>query len=203
MNQVRPFDQSKAETVKNGCLRNVRLGYGIPAKYQTAWEAWLHTEQHKDRNPPQGLDVPLYYSYTTTINGVRKNFGHINVRLANGKVWSDGDIFSSISAYENTHSPVYVGWGESINGVKVIGGDNMGEIEDLKKALETERRINRLRETWLTQLANDLGDDADAVEQDDIDRMRARIRHLVAVEAGGGSNPKAEALLKAVKEAVS
>jgi len=118
--QTRGFDRSKAGTVKNMCLRNVRLGYSIPSKYADATQAWANTQQHRVRSVPAGIDVPLFYSYTVTINGVRKNYGHINVRLADGRVWSDGDYYASIDQYEALKAPIYLGWGESINGVRVV-----------------------------------------------------------------------------------
>lgn len=127
--QVIPFDQRKAGTVPTECLSNVRQGYGIPKGYKTAWQAWLHTQQHTDQ-PPLGVDVPLYYSYTTTIDKVTDNYGHINVRLANGTVWSDGNIYANIQAYTANHKPMYVGWGESINDVTVLKGDNMDSVAD-------------------------------------------------------------------------
>ena len=127
MIQLIPFDTSKAGKVPNYCLDNTRRGYGIQNKYGSAWIAWLHTEQHHDRNIPEGLDIPLYYSYTTTIDGVTENYGHINVRLKDGRVWSDGNIYPSLDAYLSTHAPRYVGWGESINDYKIIGDDMLTE----------------------------------------------------------------------------
>jgi len=118
--QVKPFNQSKGGSKKGSCLQNVRLGYGIAPKFDDAWTAWKNTEQHKDRSVPKGLDVPVYFSYTTTISEVRKNYGHIGVRLKSGKFWSDGWVYSSLSAYEKNHTPKYVGWGESVNDVQVI-----------------------------------------------------------------------------------
>lgn len=130
--QLIPFNQQNAGKVPNLCLDNVRRGYGISNKYASAWEAWEHTEQHTDRDIPNGLDVPLYYSYTTTIDGVTENYGHINVRLANGTVWSDGNIYASIDAYTANHYPKFVGWGESVNDFKVIEveEDDMVEFND-------------------------------------------------------------------------
>ncbi len=129
--QVRPFNQAQAGTTPNLCLDNVRRGYGIANKYGSAWEAWQHTEQHTDP-VPDGLDVPLYYSYTATIDGVTENYGHINVRLANGSVWSDGNIYAGIDTYLTGHYPKYVGWGESINDAKIIQGvTNMPSTVDL------------------------------------------------------------------------
>lgn len=118
--QTKPFSIAKGGTVKGMCLRNVRLGYGIAPRYDTAWDAWNNTP--KMTGPiPTGVDVPLYYSYTTTINGVRKNFGHINVRLANGQVWNDGKIYTSLAMYRLLHPTVrYQGWSTAVNNVAVV-----------------------------------------------------------------------------------
>ena len=113
--QVKGFNQAIAGKTPGYCLRNVRLGYGIASKYPTAIAAWNGlpiSHKHRDRNVPSGVDVPLYYTYKTD--------GHINVRLANGKVWSDGVIFNSIADYEAKKEPNFIGWGESVNGVSVI-----------------------------------------------------------------------------------
>lgn len=118
--QVRAFNQSQGGSKKGFCLQNVRLGYAIPGKYSTAWVAWQHTEQHKNTSVPSNVDVPVYFSYTTTIGGVRKNYGHIGVRLKSGKFWSDGKVYSSVKSYVSNHAPKYVGWGESVNDVRVI-----------------------------------------------------------------------------------
>jgi hypothetical protein len=128
MEQVKPFNTALGGTTPNLCLANVTAGYSIPNKYASAWEAWEHTQQHTG-DPPPDLDVPLFYSYTATIDGVTENYGHINVRLQNGTVWSDGNIYSSIDAYEANHTPKYVGWGESVNDVIVIKGGNMPYVD--------------------------------------------------------------------------
>lgn len=124
MNQIIDFDQSKGGHIPNFCLANVVSGYGIKNKYGSAWEAWQHTQQHREAYP-SNLDIPLFYSYTTTIDGVTENYGHINVRLKNGTVWSDGNIYANLDAYLQNHSPKYVGWGESVNDYKIIGGEEM------------------------------------------------------------------------------
>jgi hypothetical protein len=129
MIQVIPFNPAQGGTTPNLCLANVCLGFGIPNKYGSAWEAWQHTQQHTDP-VPDGLDVPLYYSYSVNLGQGVQNYGHINVRLANGTVWSDGNIYASIDAYLANHWPKYVGWGESINDVKIIEGDTMGLTHD-------------------------------------------------------------------------
>lgn len=122
--QTRGFNQTTATKIKNLCLGNVQSGFGIAGKYPTAWDAWLHTQQHTDPIPT-GVDVPVFFSYSASIDGITKNWGHIGVSLANGRFWSDGIIYPSIQAYTSTHLPKYVGWGESVNDVKVIkqGGE--------------------------------------------------------------------------------
>lgn len=110
--QTRAFNSATAGTKLGWCLQNVRLGYGIAAKYPNAIGAWNNTEQHKDRSIPLGVAVPLYYSWKTD--------GHINVRLPDGRVWSDGRIYSSLSNFESIATPVFLGWGESVNNVRVI-----------------------------------------------------------------------------------
>lgn len=124
MIQLIPFDPSKGGNIPDECLDNVRRGYGIQNKYDSAWEAWQHTQQHTDR-PPLGLSIPVFYSYTTTINSVTQNYGHINVQLPDGTVWSDGNIYANIDAYMANHFPKFVGWGESVNDFKIIGGEPM------------------------------------------------------------------------------
>ena len=111
------FNQKIAGTRWHMCLQNTRKGFGIPAKYPTAWSAWSHTQRHSNRSIPALVDVPLFYKFS--VGGVNK--GHINVRLKNGTVWSDGKIYKSLAEFEAKNSNVhYVGWGESINGVRVI-----------------------------------------------------------------------------------
>jgi hypothetical protein len=117
--QLKPFNQSTATSIKNLCLGNVQRGFQVGAKYATAWQAWENTQQHTDPIP-NGVDVPVFFSYTASIDGINKNWGHIGVRLKDGTFWSDGVIYPSISAYTANHLPKYVGWGESVNDVRVI-----------------------------------------------------------------------------------
>ena len=128
MIQVKPFIIANAGTTKYLCLSNVRKGYGIPAYYLTATKAWNGTQQHRDRNFPAGCDVPVFYSWTGTVDGVRDNYGHIAVRLADGRVWSDGKYFANVDALVGSYlsNGSYLGWGESVNNVTVVkpsGGD--------------------------------------------------------------------------------
>lgn len=134
MNQIIPFNTANGGTTPNMCLANVCAGYGIPNKYASAWEAWQHTQQHTDPIP-DGLDVPLYYSYTADLGDGPQNYGHINVRLKDGTVWSDGTIYANLDAYLANHTPKYVGWGESINDTKIIEGEDMKVDDALARRL--------------------------------------------------------------------
>lgn len=128
MTQVKPFIIANAGTTKYLCLSNVRKGYGIPAYYLTATKAWNGTQQHRDRNFPSGCSVPVFYSWTGTVDGVRDNYGHIGVRLADGRVWSDGKYFANVDALVGSYlsNGSYLGWGESVNNVRVVTqGDDM------------------------------------------------------------------------------
>lgn len=117
--QVKSFEPSRGGTQSGMCLANVRKGYDIASKYADAWTAWLNTQQHTDRNYPAAY-TPIYFSYTTTIDGVKKNYGHIGVRYPDGRFWSDGKVYGSVDEYERSKAPVFAGWGESVNGVRVI-----------------------------------------------------------------------------------
>jgi len=112
MKQVRAFDPSKAGNVRGYCLRNVRLGYGIAPKYDSAWIAWQNTDQHTNAIPT-GVDVPVYFWWG--------KYGHIGVRLANGTFWTDGKVYSSLTRYRLLHpAVVYRGWSTKVNDVTVI-----------------------------------------------------------------------------------
>lgn len=110
--QTKSFNQALGGAVKGFCLRNVRLGYGIGPKYDTAWQSWQNAPQNGG-DIPTGVDVPVYFSYFSA--------GHIGVRLANGQFWSDGKVYSSLTAYRVTHPlVVYRGWSTEVNDVVVI-----------------------------------------------------------------------------------
>lgn len=130
MTQVKPFNPAIAGTTKYMCLQNVRLGYSIPAYYQTAKKAWNGTQQHPDRNFPQGCAVPVFWSLFLTLDGKYEDYGHIGVRLADGRIWTDGRYYANVDTLNSSYlggKGTYLGWGESVNNVKVVGG-SMAEI---------------------------------------------------------------------------
>ena len=122
MRQVVNFDIDKAGTTKYLCLANVRKGYGIGAKYPDATTAWNNTQQHRDRSFPAGCSVPVFYSWVGTVSGERKNWGHIAVRLPDGRVWTDGKYYANVDERSARYlsGSSYLGWGESVNGVRVV-----------------------------------------------------------------------------------
>jgi hypothetical protein len=110
--QTRPFNQNKGGSKKGWCLQNVRLGYDIGPKYATAWQAWQNSPQFTSVIP-MGVSVPVYFWWGRD--------GHIGVQLPDGRFWSDGIIYSSLSRYRLTHPTViYRGWSTHVNGVEVI-----------------------------------------------------------------------------------
>ena len=123
MEQVRAFNARNAGTKAGWCLRNVRMGYGIDPVYASAWDAWNGTPQKRNRTIPTGVDVPLYYDYTDRAGN---RYGHINVRLKDGRIWNDGNYFANLSTFERAWPNVkYVGWSTHVNNVQVIKENNV------------------------------------------------------------------------------
>ena len=68
------------------CLMYVRQAFGLPAKYASATEAWeKSTSQHRDRNFPPGLWVPVWYGIDV------EPLGHVVLRAPDGTVYSTSD----------------------------------------------------------------------------------------------------------------
>jgi hypothetical protein len=110
--QTRAFNQNRGGSARGWCLRNVRLGYEIGPKYASAWEAWLNTKQFTTAIP-KGVAVPIFFWWG--------KYGHIGVQLPDGRFWTDGAVWSSLTRYRLTHPTiVYRGWSTHLNGVQVI-----------------------------------------------------------------------------------
>lgn len=118
--QARTVNISQMGKRSGYCLVNTRVGGvpDIPSKYQTAHEAQLHTTLHPG-TPPSGVWVPVFFDFYATIDGVYKNWGHVGW-YKDGVFYSDGVRYASIAAYEAHHAPRYRGWGETLNGVRII-----------------------------------------------------------------------------------
>lgn len=130
--QVKPFVIANAGTTKYLCLQNVRLGYSIPASYLTATKAWAGTQQHPDKNFPAGCAVPVFWSLFLTLDGKYEDYGHVAVRLADGRIWTDGRYYNSVDELNSSYlggKGKYLGWGESLNNVKVVTQEaSMAEV---------------------------------------------------------------------------
>jgi len=136
------------------CLMYVREAFGLPARHPTATAAWeASTSQHRDRNFPAGVAVPVWYGLD------REPAGHVVLRMPDGSVYSTSD---------NTNTPhhhpdladleafyaawgwplTYRGWTEDVAGFPVIteggiaaqGTIKSGDILDMAN----EEQLNRL-----------------------------------------------------------
>jgi hypothetical protein len=109
--------------VSNLCLVYVRSVFGIAAKYAYAWLAWQNTTaKHQNRDLPD-VCVALWFSYTATIDGIRRNWGHVAVWVPGKGIYSTTrtgvKLFAGIADVERHIGCSYVGWSEDINGVSV------------------------------------------------------------------------------------
>lgn len=135
MTQVKPFNEALGGTTKYLCLSNVRKGYSIPALHEYAKQDWDNNVQHKDRNFPSGCSVPVYWSWTGKVDGVTKDWGHIAVRLADGRIWTDGRYYANVDTLNANYlsgKGTYLGWGELVNKVRIVQstGGSMAGIPD-------------------------------------------------------------------------
>lgn len=109
--QVRQFDPSKMGTKKNFCLQNCRIAFvpEIPPKYIDAKEAMLANKNEGTLHPietrPTDCAVPVFAD-TPSINE------HVMV-WDHDKLYSDGK-------QANPNGFIWFGWGETLNGVRVV-----------------------------------------------------------------------------------
>jgi len=108
--QVKKFDIKKMGTKKGYCLQNVRLGFGIPSKYASAKIDMEANKKagtlHNMDTIPSNVSVPVYMDTTS-------KYEHVIV-CDKGTYYSDGKKLTSIKGLN------FFGWGESINGVRVV-----------------------------------------------------------------------------------
>lgn len=105
--QSKTFILARMGHVKNMCLHNVRLGYGIAPKYADARRAMYENRDKGTLHPlstiPTNVTVPVFTD--------RGTWGHVEVCL-NGTYYSDGQkVGKPNSTYQ---------WGEYLNGVRVV-----------------------------------------------------------------------------------
>jgi hypothetical protein len=108
------------------CLMYVRQTFGLPARYASATEAWENSaSQHRDRNFPSGVWVPVWYGID------REPLGHVVLLAPDGSVYSTSDNSTiphhhpSLADLEDFYAGwgwplTYRGWTEDVAGYPVI-----------------------------------------------------------------------------------
>lgn len=108
--QDRNFNLSKMGTKTGYCLQNVRLAFDIPPKYYDAKAAMLANKNEGTLHPistlPKNVAVPVFVD-TNSVNE------HIEV-ADNGTFYSDGKRLT------NPYNQRFFGWGETLNGVRIV-----------------------------------------------------------------------------------
>lgn len=101
------------------CLKWVRSALDIDARYPSAIVAWNHVareDRHGGARPPAG--VPVFWAIG--------KYGHVALSDGDGRVWSTdikrrGKVDRVTIDYINARwGARYLGWGETLNGVRVI-----------------------------------------------------------------------------------
>lgn len=108
------------------CLQYVRQAFGLPARYAAATEAWNNSQsQHRDRNFPAGVSVPVWYGLD------REPLGHVVLLAPDGSVYSTSDNTTtphhhpSLADLEDYYAGwgwplTYRGWTEDVAGYAVV-----------------------------------------------------------------------------------
>lgn len=204
------------------CLRFVGNSYNTkPRPFEHATAAWNGAKfKHTDALP--NVAVPIYYYWYGTIDKVTKNWGDVAIWVPGRGVFGTPPAGSGKSnRWDATPearakwlggSARYLGWSEDINGIRVVeplpqGGSNVILTEEAVKTLY--RRLFS-REGDAGGVRNYTGKTLDFALNDMLGSQEFKRIHTVEtvkevikeVQVGTPANPKAEALLKAVQEAV-
>lgn len=114
------------------CLRFTQAVFGAPARYYCAYDAWVATSlKHADRSLPEGVSVPVWYTWWGTINGEYRNWGHACAAIwipeegrhkilssppsGYGQAW-----FNDIDHMARAYNLTYEGWSEDLNGLQTV-----------------------------------------------------------------------------------
>lgn len=119
--QDKTFTLSKMGTKNGLCLQNVRLAFGIGSKYNNAKSAMLDNKNAGTLHPistlPKNVAVPVFCD-TPSVDE------HVEVS-DKGTFYSDGKKVT------NPYSQKFFGWGETLNGVRIVS-----YVNDTKKTNE-------------------------------------------------------------------
>lgn len=144
----------------------VRQAYGLPARYNSATEAWeKSTSQHRDRNFPEGLWTPVWYGIDV------EPLGHVVLLAPDGRVYSTSDysgypvIHNSLADLEAFYAYYgmilqYRGWTEDVAGYPVIANTGVTaqgtitqedelsaeDVQDIKDAIAEVKNV--AQNTW-------------------------------------------------------
>lgn len=152
------------------CHQLVRTAFGASNREDSAWEAWERAEGKHTGALPKDVAVPVFFSHWGTygIPPTYDNWGHVVIWVpGKGFLSSPGSGFGSkwfttIHEIETYFRAKYVGWAETINGVRVvketpdtitpfIEGEDMFVIK-LKNGrwyLVVPNGAGKMRATWL------------------------------------------------------
>lgn len=121
------------------CLQYVRQAYGLEARYASATEAWeKSTSQHRDRNFPPGLWIPVWYGLD------KEPAGHVILRAPDGSVYSTSDLgntphhhadLADLEAYYAYYGMTltYRGWTEDVASYTVINNTGLAAQGTIQK----------------------------------------------------------------------
>lgn len=108
--QIVNFDLNKMGREPGLCLKNVRLGYGIPPKYASARDAMnaakVNGTFHEGLDIPTDVAVPIFAETGSP-------YAHVMVDYY-GDVYSDGKHLTTLKGMK------VVGWSETLNDVRVV-----------------------------------------------------------------------------------
>lgn len=108
--QLIQFDVNKMGSQKNMCEKNVRLGYGLPAKCASAKEDMEYNKKkgwlHPISTLPKDVAVPLFVDTSSP-------YEHIEVS-------DHGTVYSDKKKVVNPFAQKFFGWGESVAKARVV-----------------------------------------------------------------------------------
>ncbi len=115
------------------CLAYVQTVFKVPVSNPhdpDAWHGWLDAQFKHTDTIPTDVSVPIWFSWSGTVEGVYDNYGHVAVSTPNGVYTnplsgSGHKVFPSVQALATNYGVKYVGWSEDIESLRVVEGDDM------------------------------------------------------------------------------
>ena len=112
------------------CLRFVRNAFGVSSKWDYAWQSWEASPTKHTDGLPSDVCVPVWFTWTGTIDGVKRNWGDVAVWVPGSGVFGTplkggGNGSRWWPSVEERARAIgggaqYVGWTEDVNGVRVV-----------------------------------------------------------------------------------